>query len=351
MSSVTLLESYVHAELRRQEQAERHAALIFDYTPSQSTERLEYQATRQASMRAAEKPLQTQLSSEEQAERQRALRATETLLQTQIRLDVQAERQVNLRATETPYQMQHRLDEQDEQQRALRATETPLQTQLYLEEEYHAQPQRDSCRYQPQGCLKNLRSELMVDHEPSCEYQPTTCPLANHPQCPWGGKLRNLDRHLREAHDDVIVPGAERCHLVEVHKVRANKSVCFVQETQEKLYVISVHCKGRLLMCTIQVVPMNPPERVGSLMGALEVVGVDGKPHGWMGKIRSLHDPVESLWDQGHCLRVDPNIIGACSRSTIRLHALVMLQTPCNRGRKRRKVARPSAKRRIASRT
>nr|CAD7413266.1 unnamed protein product [Timema poppensis] len=214
---------------------------------------------------------------------------------------------------------------------------------------YDPRPQRDSCRYQPQGCLKNLRSELMVDHEPSCEYQPTTCPLANHPQCPWGGKLRDLDRHLREAHDDVIVPGAERCHLVEVHKVRANKSVCFVQETQEKLYVISVHCKGRLLMCTIQVVPMNPPERVGSLMGALEVVGVDGKPHGWMGKIRSLHDPVESLWDQGHCLRVDPNIIGACSRSTIRLHALVMLQTPCNRGRKRRKVVSTNLPGRVGS--
>nr|CAD7432790.1 unnamed protein product [Timema monikensis] len=216
---------------------------------------------------------------------------------------------------------------------------------------YDPTPQRDSCRYQNQGCLKNLRAELMADHEPSCEYQPTSCPLVNHPQCPWGGKLRDLDRHLRETHNDVIVPGAERCHLVEMHKVRANQSICFVQETQERLYVISVHCKGRLLLCTIQVVSTNLPERVGSVRGALEVVGVDGKPHGWMGKIRPVHDPVESLWEQGQCLRVDPNAIGACSSSTIRLHALVMVQTPSNRGKKRSKVARPSAKRRIASRT
>nr|CAD7434734.1 unnamed protein product [Timema monikensis] len=74
-------ESSVHVELRRQEQAERQAALRADETPSQSQERLEDQATRQASMRAAEKPLQTQLRLEGQAECQRALRATETLLQ------------------------------------------------------------------------------------------------------------------------------------------------------------------------------------------------------------------------------------------------------------------------------
>nr|CAD7449053.1 unnamed protein product [Timema bartmani] len=212
-------------------------------------------------------------------------------------------------------------------------------------------PQKDSCRYQPQGCLKNLRAELMAEHEPSCEYQPASCPLANHPQCQWGGKLRDLDRHLREAHNDVIVLGAERCHLVEMHKVRANQSVCFLQETQERLYVISVHCKGHQLLCTIQVVPTKLPERVGSVRGALEVVGVDGKPHGWMGKIRSAHDPVEPLWEKGQCLRVDPNVIGACARTTIRLHALVMAQTPSNRGKKRSKAARPLAKRRIASRT
>nr|CAD7202969.1 unnamed protein product [Timema douglasi] len=123
-------ESSVHAELRRQEQAELQAALRADETPFQSQERLEDQDTRQASMRAAEKPLQLQLP-----ERQAALRATETPHQTQQRLNEQTEGQRALRASETPYQTQLSLDDQDERQRALRATETPLQTLPRLEKQ------------------------------------------------------------------------------------------------------------------------------------------------------------------------------------------------------------------------
>lgn len=58
--------------------------------------------------RSQESSVHAELRRQEQAERQSALRANETLLQTQLRLEKQAQRQAAIRATKTPEQSQAR---------------------------------------------------------------------------------------------------------------------------------------------------------------------------------------------------------------------------------------------------
>lgn len=110
------LESLEDAELRRQDQVDRQAALRATESDAQSQQRRQEQAERQAALRAAESIAQTQQRLHEQAVRQAALRAVETPNQTQQRLSAQTERQAALRAAETPEEAQARRDSNAQQQ-------------------------------------------------------------------------------------------------------------------------------------------------------------------------------------------------------------------------------------------
>jgi hypothetical protein len=80
------------------------------------------------------------------------------------------------------------------------------------------------------------------------------------------------------------------------------------------------------LYCTpfpLQSVPSWKPDEVSLVKASLEVVGQDGQPHAWRGKVRPVYETLSALWATDQCLTVDPAAIGAFAGSNIILHTKI----------------------------
>ncbi|PSN39648.1 hypothetical protein C0J52_25113 [Blattella germanica] len=127
---------------------------------------------------------------------------------------------------------------------------------------------RHNCHYHRQGCTRsNMDIHETQKHELECEFQTVTC----YNQCNWKGLLKHLAIHLRE----------------------------FVPPTKvEKLLLVKA---------------------------SLEVIGTDGIPYSWRGKVKPVFEPLSTLWATNQCLSVDPAVLGAIAGSNITFHTKITI--------------------------
>ncbi|XP_021915432.1 uncharacterized protein LOC110827771 isoform X2 [Zootermopsis nevadensis] len=186
-------------------------------------------------------------------------------------------------------------------------------------------PVAQCCRYQRHGCrTAGLEPSDLQQHEKVCTYQTVQC----YNQCAWSGRLKHLSAHLREVHRKEISRRAEASHTIPLHEVRALQKMSFLREVKRRLFVITIHCHGHLLYATIQFVPSWKPDSVSLVKASLEVVGQDGRPHSWRGKVRPVYESLSTLWATDQCLTVDPAAIGAFAGANIILHTKITAYGP-----------------------
>ncbi|KAJ4451290.1 hypothetical protein ANN_02751, partial [Periplaneta americana] len=190
------------------------------------------------------------------------------------------------------------------------------------------------CRYHNRGCKKTITDMGdLIQHEMGCECQPMYC----YNGCSWRGSLKQLSAHFHEVgiiiikhtillffqvHSSEIVDNDESSHTFSLNEVRARQSIAFLREVNKKLYVVSVHCHGHLLYATIQSVRTGKSDRF-LVKASLEVVGEDGRPHSWRGKVRPVYESLSTLWATEQCLVLDPATIGAFAGANIILHTKI----------------------------
>ncbi|PNF19007.1 hypothetical protein B7P43_G12393 [Cryptotermes secundus] len=182
-----------------------------------------------------------------------------------------------------------------------------------------------SCRYQINGCKKaGLKQADLQRHENLCVFQTAEC----YNRCAWRGHLKHLVTHLRQAHKHEIFRKAEASHTIPLHEVRALQKISFLREVKRRLFVITVYCHGHLLYATVQSVPSGKPDTVSLVKASLEVVGHDGRPHAWRGKVRPVYETLSTLWATDQCLTMDPAAIGAFAGAHIILHTKITVYVP-----------------------
>jgi hypothetical protein len=78
----------------------------------------------------------------------------------------------------------------------------------------------------------------------------------------------------------------------------------------------------------LQSVPSWKRDEVSLVKASLEVVGHDGRPHAWRGKVRPVYETPSTLWATDQCLAVDPAAIGAFAGANIILHTKITAYVP-----------------------
>jgi len=77
-----------------------------------------------------------------------------------------------------------------------------------------------------------------------------------------------------------------------------------------------------------QSVPSWKQDKVSLVKASLEVVGQDGRPHSWRGKVRPVYESLSTLWATDQCLIMDPAAIGVFAGANIILHTKITVYVP-----------------------
>lgn len=85
------------------------------------------------------------------------------------------------------------------------------------------------------------------------------------------------------------------------------------------------HCNATFVW---QFVPSWKPDKVSLVKASLEVVGEDGRPHSWRGKVRPVYESLSTLWATDQCLTIDPAAIGAFAGASFILHTKITAYVP-----------------------